>query len=143
MLGDRHQRHELAGIDRGHLRPVVRPGDQDRALAIGADRQPVSAEQPLVLERPREQQLRLSVSLLACEQVADPVPSDDVDDRVSNPLAPGEVGVGVRPRRGAGFSAGPFPRSALRTGRARLHASGSPQVHAALLAHGVGIRLPR
>jgi hypothetical protein len=38
------------------------------------------------------------------------------------------VGVGLR--RGAGLSAGPFPQPALRTGRARLHASGSPRVHA-------------
>jgi hypothetical protein len=36
----------------------------------------------------------------------------------------------VEPRRGAGISPGPFPRSALRTGRARHHASGSPRVHA-------------
>jgi len=96
VLGDRHQRHELARVLRGHLRAVVGPGDEDRALAIGADRQPVCSEQPLVLERPSEQQLRLSVSLLACEQVADPVPSDDVDDRVSDPLAPEEEGRRIR-----------------------------------------------
>ena len=32
------------------------------------------------------------MGLLACEQVADPVAGDDVDDRVSDPLAPSEVG---------------------------------------------------
>src|SRR3979490_1874493 len=37
-----------------------------------------------------------------------------------------ELGVGVGPRRGASLTAGPFPRPALRTGRARLRASGSP-----------------
>ena len=50
--------------------------------------------------------------------------------------------VGVGPRRGAGLSAGSFPRPALRTGRARLRASGSPRVHA-VLAHGVEICPPR
>ena len=33
----------------------------------------------------------------------------------------------VEPGRGAGVTAGPFPRPARRTGRARLQASGSPQ----------------
>jgi hypothetical protein len=57
--------------------------------------------------------------------------------KVPRPAGRGIVGVGSR--RGAGVSAGPFPRSALRTGLACLHASGSPQVHAASLVHGVGI----
>ena len=49
MLGDRHQRHELAGVDRGHLGAVVRPRDQDRTVVIVvAERQPVGSEQPLV-----------------------------------------------------------------------------------------------
>jgi hypothetical protein len=59
-----------------------------------------------------------------------------------------DVGVGLR--RGAGLSAGPFPQPALRTGRARLHASGSPRVHAAgfpvgpiAVAQGVGMWWPR
>src|SRR5687768_10668057 len=38
--------------------------------------------------------------------------------------------VGVGPRRGAEVAPGPFPRPALRTGRATLTASGSPHVHA-------------
>jgi hypothetical protein len=52
VLGDRHQRHELAGVDRGHLRAVVRPRDQDRPVTVAICREPVGAEQPLVLERP-------------------------------------------------------------------------------------------
>ena len=36
-------------------------------------------------------------------------------------------GVGVGPGRGVGLSAGPFPRAALRTGRASSPASGSPR----------------
>ena len=93
VLGDRHQRHKLAGVDRGHLRAVVRPGDQDRTvLVVVAERQPVGGEQPLVLERPGEQQLHLGVGLLAREEVADPVAGDDINDRVSDPLAAGEVG---------------------------------------------------
>ena len=66
MLGDRHQRHELAGVDRGHLRPVVRPRHQDRrVLGVALRREPVRAEQPLVLQRAGEQQLRLGAGLLA------------------------------------------------------------------------------
>ena len=38
--------------------------------------------------------------------------------------------VGVGPRRGADLAVGPFPRPALRTGRATLAASGSPRAHA-------------
>ena len=88
VLGDRHQRHELAGVDRGHLRPVVRPGDEDRTvLVVAAERQPIGAEQSLVLKRAGEQQLRLGVGLLGREQVADPVAGDDVNDRVRDPLA--------------------------------------------------------
>ena len=91
VLGDRHQRHELAGVDRGHLGAVVRPRDQDRpVLVVVAEREPVG-EQPLVLERAGEQQLHLGVGLLAREQVADPVAGDDVDDRVRHPLGAGEV----------------------------------------------------
>ena len=37
----------------------------------------------------------------------------------------------VGPRRGAGVTAGPSPRPALRTRRACLHAPGSPRAHAA------------
>jgi hypothetical protein len=124
VLGDRHQRHELAGVDRGHLGAVVRPGDEDRAFTVSREREPVLGEQRLVLERPGEQQLRLSVRLLAGEQVADPVAGDDINDRVGDPLGAGEVGVGVGPRRGAGFSAGPFPRSALRTRYVEFHIMG-------------------
>ena len=91
MLGDRHQRHELAGVDRGHLGAVVRPRDQDRTVLVTLGREPVGAEQPLVLERAGEQQLHLGVGLLAREQVADPVAGDDVDDRVRDPLGAGEV----------------------------------------------------
>jgi hypothetical protein len=62
---------------------------------------------------------------------------------VSPPSTNGAV-VGVGSRRGTGVAVGPFPRPALRTGRAALTASGSPAVHAiAGLAHGVGIRVPR
>jgi hypothetical protein len=43
--------------------------------------------------------------------------------RASSPLTRGRVG----PGRGAGVAAGPFPRPACRTGRARSRASGSPQ----------------
>ena len=58
--------------------------------------------------------------------------------------AGGQVGVGVGPGRPTSLSAGGFPRPALRTGRAALTASGSPQAHAsASVAHGVGMRLPR
>ena len=32
VLGDRHQRHELAGVDRGHLGAVVRPRNEDRRV---------------------------------------------------------------------------------------------------------------
>jgi hypothetical protein len=38
--------------------------------------------------------------------------------------------VGVGPGRGSGVSSGPFPRPALRTGRASLPASGAPRVPA-------------
>lgn len=49
------------------------------------------------------------------------------------------------------LSLGPLPRPALRTGRARLRASGAPRVYvvvaaddpASRLVHGVGIRAPR
>jgi len=92
MLGDRHQRHELTGVDRGHLRPVVRPSHEDRHSVVCRRRQPVSVEEALVFERTGEQQLRLGRGLLGREQVADPVAGDDVDDRVGDPLAPGEVG---------------------------------------------------
>lgn len=58
--------------------------------------------------------------------------------------------VGVGPGRGAGVSTGPFPGPALRTGRARFRASGSPRVHAvvaadsvALAVQGVVICVPR
>ena len=72
---------------------VVRPGDEDRTLLVlAAERQPIRAEQPLVLKRRGEQQLHLSVGLLGREQVADPVAGDDVDDRVRDPLGAGEVG---------------------------------------------------
>ena len=92
MLGDRHQRHELAGVDRGHLRPVVRPGDQDRrVLRAMIRREPVGPEQPLILQRPGEQQLRLGRGLLGAEQVADPVAGDDVDDRVGHPPGGREI----------------------------------------------------
>ena len=70
----------------------------DHATRIGlsspssAGREPVGAEQPLLLERADEQQLRLGARLLAAHQVADPVSRDDVDDRVDDSLAPGEVG---------------------------------------------------
>ena len=87
MLGDRHQRQELAGVDRGHLRSVIRPRHEGRRVprvVVGWD--PVGPEQPLVLERLGEQQLRLGRGLLGREQVADPVASDDVEDRVGNPL---------------------------------------------------------
>jgi len=60
------------------------------------------------------------------------------------------VDCGVGPRRGASFSAGPFPRPAPRTGRARLGASSSPQVPCGLCGiphpvagHGDGIFDPR
>ena len=61
-----------------------------------------------------------------------------------SPHTGGQVGVGVEPGRPTSLSAGGFPRPALRTGRAALTASGSPQAHAsASVAHGVGMRLPR
>ena len=53
------------------------------------------------------------------------------DERqVEEPLAGSDVGVGVGPGRPSCFSAGGFPRPALRTGRATSGASGSPCVHA-------------
>src|ERR1700674_1474169 len=54
-------------------------------------RHPLGIEQVLVLECGGEQQLRLRARLLGGEQVADPVAGDDVNDRVGDPLAPGEV----------------------------------------------------
>ena len=56
------------------------------------------------------------------------------------------LGVGVGPGRPVSFSAGGFPRPALRTGRATSTASGFRCVHAAVvvvLFHGVGILLSR
>jgi hypothetical protein len=46
MLGDRHQRHGLPGVDRGHLRAVVRPCDEDRALAVTLGRSPSGPSRP-------------------------------------------------------------------------------------------------
>ena len=40
---------------------------------------------------------------------------------------PGADDVGVGPGRGSGIAPGPFPRPALRTGRATLIASGAPR----------------
>ena len=92
MLGDRHQRHELASVDSGHLRAVVRPCHQDRrVLRAVVGREPVRAEKILVLERPGEQQLRLRARLLGRDQVADPVAGHHVDDRVGDPLGAREV----------------------------------------------------
>jgi hypothetical protein len=34
VLGDRHQRHELASVGGGRLGAVVRPGDEDRPVSI-------------------------------------------------------------------------------------------------------------
>ena len=44
----------------------------------------------------------------------------------------GRVGL----RRGTGVATGPFPQTALRTGRAPSKASGSPRPHGAGLARG-------
>jgi hypothetical protein len=74
------------------------------------------------------------------------MPGEEVHDRnqVEEAFLEGDVGVGVGPGRPTSLSAGGFPRPALRTGRAALTASGSPQAHAsASVAHGVGMRLPR
>ena len=60
-------------VDRLHLRPVVRPRDQDRTVLIAVERQAVLAEQALVLQRSGEQQLHLGGGLLGGQQVADPV----------------------------------------------------------------------
>ena len=64
-------------------------------------------------------------------------------------LGPDDVGVG--PGRGSGIAPGPFPRPALRTGRATLIASGAPRIAAAMrgprsaaaLVHGVGMLCAR
>jgi hypothetical protein len=52
------------------FRRRVRPGDEDRAVLVALAREPAGPEQPLVLERPGEKQLRLSVSLLDREHAA-------------------------------------------------------------------------
>ncbi len=86
------------------------------------------------------------------------------DSRPANAAADAAARGRVEPGRGAGVAAGPFPRPARRTGRARSRASGSPQdmrwpivalVHAAAVpgwvvarpvpgaAHGEGMRWPR
>jgi hypothetical protein len=67
---------------------ATRIGGSSR-VAVG--REPVRAEEILILERSGEQQLRLGARLLGRQEVADPVSGDDVDDRVGDALGPGEV----------------------------------------------------
>lgn len=141
--GERTQHPELfqSHLQRGGAHGAAVVGVQDQtSLALLGD--PLSEAGPA-------DQISGHLGLLPLGDVpGDDLATPDIHHQIEvEPHAPhagGEVGVGVGPGRPTSLSADGFPRPTLRTGRATLTASGSPQAHAsASVAHGVGMRLPR
>src|SRR5450759_2373678 len=135
------------------LDPEVGEQEGDRLAAHRCPPVGMGGELPgldaLLLGRLGDEALGEDGALPCGDHPAGHVARKDVEDHVDLVVGPlgrtTQLAVGVGPRRGAGLSAGPFPRPALRTGRATLAASGSPRVHAAgtgdpgaALVHGAG-----
>ncbi len=88
VLRDRAHDHELPRRPRGHLRPVVRHGEQDRAALVihGRVDEPVGAalerlvEQPLGLQRVGEHDLDLGRGLLGRDDRGQPLAGHQVHD---------------------------------------------------------------
>ena len=141
--GERPEHAQLfqPAFQRGCAHGVAVIGVQDQRL-LSALADPLSQASPA-------DQIRCNGWILSLIHIpGHDLAAPDVDHQVEVKPDPahggGQIGVGVGPGRPTSLSAGGFPRPALRTGRATLTASGSPQAHAsASVAHGVGMRLPR
>ena len=153
------------GVVVGHVGSAVAAGNAEvdeelrdrlrghRCPAVGVQRE-LPGRDAVAGEGVGDERFGELAGLGASDGPPDDVAAEDVDDHQQVvELAPRralKLGVGVGPQRPVRLSTGGFLRPALRTGRARSRASGSPRGHAAgaggpvvALVHGVGILAPR